>query len=182
MVTTRPSSPITMPWPSRSVPSVWAERRSLGMVRLQADHGRQRVAPPAAADWIRRAGAPRRLPGRSGHDPRRSPNRSTLGPSVHLHVTLGRNALLKDRRLPRRLLYDAAWRPPPIRSKSPTIPYVRRRPIPAGAARRRVHGPSRRAERRAAAGGHPRGRPAAGAGRRRHRQDPRADHAASPIS
>ena len=51
---------------------------------------------------------------------------------------------------------------------------------PAGAARRRVHGPSRGAERGAAPGGHPRGRPAAGAGRRRHRQDPRADHADRP--
>ena len=46
----------------------------------------------------------------------------------------------------------------------------------AAAARRRAQCPSRGAERGAAPGRHPRGRAVAGAGRRRHRQDPRADH------
>ena len=42
---------------------------------------------------------------------------------------------LEDRRPPSRLLYDGAWRPPPIRSKSPMSPF---RPIPC-----RRGGPSR---------------------------------------
>ncbi len=53
---------------------------------------------------------------------------------------------------------------------------------PAGATCRRVLGPPGRAEHRATAGGRPRGRSPAGAGWRRHRQDPRADHAdRSPV-
>ena len=179
MVTISPSSPIRTPWPSRSVPRVWAERRSLGTVVLQADHRRQR------ADDRRRqigyAGQPRfdAFPAGRAMTRRRSRNRSTLGPSVTSTSHAARTSpVVKDRRLRLRLLYDAAWRPPPIRSKSPTIP-PRLDPQPA-AARRRAHGPSRGAERGAAAGGYPPGRPAAGAGRRRHRQDARADHPHRP--
>ena len=65
MVTTRPSSSITMPWPSRSEPRVWAERRSSGMVvcrpttagSTSTTSGGRLLSPPG-----RRASTPRSLP------------------------------------------------------------------------------------------------------------------------
>ncbi len=98
-----------------------------------ADHGWQR-----RRDGGRQVGAAAGVrattpssPG-GGQWPTRLRNRSTLG---HPLTSAAHHARpqSQDRRLPSRLLYDGSWRPPPIRSKSPTNP-----PGQAAPARRAV--------------------------------------------
>src|SRR5437879_5755179 len=66
MVTTKPSSSITIPWPSRSAPSVWAERRFSGTV----------VCTPTTAGRASTTSAGRLLspPGRRASTPPWAPN------------------------------------------------------------------------------------------------------------
>ena len=148
---------------------------------VDADHGRQRVGHCRAAGCDdRRASAPRRPPGRSATGPQ--PFAEPFNPRAmrHPYITVGASSVCKDRRLRAADCYMTVHGAPRRSVRNHRRSRAGR--SRAGAARRCVHGPSRRAERGAAPGRDPRGRAAAGAGRRRHRQDARADHAHRPSA
>ena len=110
-----------MPWPSRSAPRVWAERRSSRDRRVHADHRRQHVGD--LRRQIALVAAASRLDASLAAVTMARAIRGTVQPSGH--ATILRMPYVEDRRLGPTIAICCAWRLPPTRSKSPTIPPAR---------------------------------------------------------